>query len=296
MLSDVDVRASGYRTEPRILARRASTLALLGMIGAATLSSQPAAADESGVSFWLPGIFGSLAAVPLQPGWSFSTTNYYTSVSAGKNIDFQLGGRVVAGLNAHVDLEYSTVAYAFPTPGARRRGDPQHEQHLRQQRRVDFRNLDGTERQNDFGQPEPDDHRLRRPLSGRAAALEPGREQLHDLPDRRHSGRRLQFAKPRQYRHRTRRDRRRRRLYLLQPADRQRTLCRDRRSPTISSIRARMSRAASTATWTGGRRTSLRRTSRSARSVTSTSRSPATADRATKSVRSCRASWALGRK
>src|SRR5271154_3573478 len=109
-------RAFGHRTEPRILGRRASPLVLLAMIGAATLSSQPAAADESGVSFWLPGIFGSLAAVPLQPGWSFSTTNYYTSVSAGKGVDFQFGGSVVAGLNAHADLEYSTLVYAFPTP------------------------------------------------------------------------------------------------------------------------------------------------------------------------------------
>jgi hypothetical protein len=114
MLSDV--RAFGHLTQLGKLARRASTLALLTMIGAATLSSQPAAADESGVSFWLPGIYGSLAAVPLQPGWTFSTTNYYTSVSAGKNVDFQLGGGVVAGLNAHADLEYSTIAYAFPTP------------------------------------------------------------------------------------------------------------------------------------------------------------------------------------
>ena len=109
-------RAFGHRTEPRILARRASPLVLLAMIGAATLSSQPAAADETGVSFWLPGLFGSLAAVPLQPGWSFSTTNYFTSVSAGKDVDFELGGRVVAGLDARVDLQYSTVAYAFPTP------------------------------------------------------------------------------------------------------------------------------------------------------------------------------------
>ena len=109
-------RTFGHRTEPRILARRASPLVLLAMIGAATLSSQPAAADETGVSFWLPGIFGSLAAVPIQPGWSFSTTNYFTNVSAGKNVDFELGGRVVAGLNARVDLEYSTIVYAFPTP------------------------------------------------------------------------------------------------------------------------------------------------------------------------------------
>ncbi len=36
-------------------------------------------ADEGGVSFWLPGLFGSLAAVPQQPGWSLTTTYYHTT-------------------------------------------------------------------------------------------------------------------------------------------------------------------------------------------------------------------------
>ena len=37
-------------------------------IGAPTI----AAADEGGVSFWIPGLFGSLASTPQQPGWSFA--------------------------------------------------------------------------------------------------------------------------------------------------------------------------------------------------------------------------------
>src|SRR5690349_17008869 len=46
-----------------------------------------AAADEGGVSFWVPGFFGSLAAVPQQaPGWSFTSIYYHTSVSAGANV------------------------------------------------------------------------------------------------------------------------------------------------------------------------------------------------------------------
>ena len=114
MLSNI--RAFGDRTRRHRVSHQAAAFALLGMIGAATLASQRAVADESGVSFWLPGIFGSLAAVPLPPGWSFSTTNYYTSVSAAKSVDFQIGGGIQAGLNAHVDLQYSTLAYAFPTP------------------------------------------------------------------------------------------------------------------------------------------------------------------------------------
>ena len=38
-------------------------------------------ANEGGVSFWLPGLFGSLAAVPQQPGWSAALIYYHTSVS-----------------------------------------------------------------------------------------------------------------------------------------------------------------------------------------------------------------------
>ena len=37
--------------------------------------SLDALADEGGVSFWLPGTYGSLASVPAVPGWSFSIFN-----------------------------------------------------------------------------------------------------------------------------------------------------------------------------------------------------------------------------
>ena len=42
--------------------RFASACSLL-VIGAFALTPQRAVADQSGVSFWLPGMFGSLAAV-----------------------------------------------------------------------------------------------------------------------------------------------------------------------------------------------------------------------------------------
>ncbi len=45
-----------------------------------------AVADEGGVSFWLPGQFGSLAAAPLHPGWSFADIYYHASVSAGGDV------------------------------------------------------------------------------------------------------------------------------------------------------------------------------------------------------------------
>ena len=64
---------------------------------AAALISLPTAsfADEGGVSFWLPGTYGSLAAVPMNPGWSFSTVYYPLFVSANGAIaaqrEFQIG-------------------------------------------------------------------------------------------------------------------------------------------------------------------------------------------------------------
>ena len=36
-----------------------------------------AKADEGGVSFWIPGFFGSLAATPQQPGMSLTANIYY---------------------------------------------------------------------------------------------------------------------------------------------------------------------------------------------------------------------------
>src|SRR3954469_3830735 len=44
----------------------------LGTLVAVVLGYKVALADESGVSIWLPGTFGSLAAVPVQPGFQRS--------------------------------------------------------------------------------------------------------------------------------------------------------------------------------------------------------------------------------
>jgi hypothetical protein len=102
------------RTSSWKSASAVSTIALLG-IGVALIPDR-CVADESGVSFWLPGLYGSLAAVPSQPGFNFATFNYYTSLSAGKNVDFQIGPSVVAGLNARIDFQYFNLNYVFATP------------------------------------------------------------------------------------------------------------------------------------------------------------------------------------
>ena len=86
-----------------------------------------AAADESGVSFWIPGFFGSLAAAPMQPGWTLQTNYYHTSVSAGadvaRSLDIRIG-RIPVNLNANVsatvdaraDLGWAMPLYTFATP------------------------------------------------------------------------------------------------------------------------------------------------------------------------------------
>jgi hypothetical protein len=90
-------------------------LALAALALAAFLPPH-AVADEGGVSYWLPGTYGSLAAVPAVPGWSFSTFNYCDSVSAAKDAAFVRGGGISAGLSARTDFQYLYPAYVFATP------------------------------------------------------------------------------------------------------------------------------------------------------------------------------------
>src|ERR1700731_417510 len=99
------------------------------MIAALGLCPGIARADESGVSFWVPGFFGSLAAAPQQPGWSLATVYYHTSVSAGGDValarEFQIGqipanitatARLNASINATGDLGFVIPSYVFATP------------------------------------------------------------------------------------------------------------------------------------------------------------------------------------
>jgi hypothetical protein len=109
-----------------MLARRSVAFASIIAFGA--LAGVPAAlADEGGVSFWVPGFFGSLAATPLQPGWTQTEIYYHTTVSAGANValarEFQIGrvplgltANLNANLNATGDLGIVMPIYVFQTP------------------------------------------------------------------------------------------------------------------------------------------------------------------------------------
>ena len=94
---------------------------------AVALVPKPAVADEGGVSFWVPGFFGSLAATPLQPGWSFLTFFYNTNVKAGADVAFErqvhrgninvnFTGNLNINLKAPPDLQLFLPSYTFATP------------------------------------------------------------------------------------------------------------------------------------------------------------------------------------
>jgi hypothetical protein len=114
----------------RLSRKRAFKSALLcGVVASIAAASMPknAMADEGGVSFWVPGFFGSLAAVPQQPGWSLASIYYHTSVSAGGDValarEFQIGrvpsnltANLNASLNATGDLGFAIPTYVFATP------------------------------------------------------------------------------------------------------------------------------------------------------------------------------------
>ncbi|MGA8000329.1 MAG: transporter [Pseudolabrys sp.] len=105
------------------IAHGALCASILGLWSAA-MTARPAVADEGGVSFWVPGFFGSLAATPQQPGFSWATIYYHTSVSAGSNVAFarqvnrghinvNFSANVNANLDARADLLMAAPSYVF---------------------------------------------------------------------------------------------------------------------------------------------------------------------------------------
>ena len=86
-------------------------------------------ADQGGVSYWIPGFFGSLAAAPQQPGWSLTNIDYQTSVSASGDVaiarertlgkipvNLSLSANLNASLSSRADFNFLTLTYVFKTP------------------------------------------------------------------------------------------------------------------------------------------------------------------------------------
>jgi hypothetical protein len=106
----------------------ASAAVVLAISAAIFSIPKSAFADEDGTSFWVPGLFGSLAAVPQQPGWSLTSFLYNTNVSASGNAaiarEIRIGQlpkftvSVTGNANVHADATLGLVAptYTFATP------------------------------------------------------------------------------------------------------------------------------------------------------------------------------------
>jgi hypothetical protein len=113
------------RTIPPALGLKRTLPALV--VVAAVWLPQATLADEGGVSVWLPGFFGSLAAAPFQPGWALTSIYYHTSVSAAANvararevtigrIPATLNVNLSASLNAQANLALALPTYTFAAP------------------------------------------------------------------------------------------------------------------------------------------------------------------------------------
>jgi hypothetical protein len=168
------------------------------------LSTDFAYADETGVSFWVPGFFGSLAAAPQTPGFAIANIFYAPSVSAGGSVVFarqvtrgnitgNFNGNLSARLDGRADLYLGIPSYTFSNPV------------LGGQAMVAFgvpyggsfagvsATLNGVAGPKDFTISRGANGNLKglRPLAHVFAAMELRREQLYDLRDRQHSSRRL---------------------------------------------------------------------------------------------------------
>jgi hypothetical protein len=101
-----------------MLAQGRTHIRVAGLLAAlrAVTCSDVAAADESGISFWLQGQFGSFAAVPSEPGWSFDNTFYHATAATSGGARIARGGRIHGGLNSPSDFFMFTPTYVFATP------------------------------------------------------------------------------------------------------------------------------------------------------------------------------------
>lgn len=102
-------------------------IALVAATAALGCWSEISRADESGISFWLPGLYGSLAATPSTPGWSAAAIYYHTSANASGAAaaarEFQVGRfsptiniNLNLALSGQADLTLLAPTYTFATP------------------------------------------------------------------------------------------------------------------------------------------------------------------------------------
>jgi len=114
---------SQYHRRPLL----ASAVVVLALSAAIFSAPKSAFADEDGISFWIPGLFGSLAAAPQQPGWSLTSILYNTTVSASGNAALsreitigKFNPKINISVNANVHANFAlglvVPTYVFATP------------------------------------------------------------------------------------------------------------------------------------------------------------------------------------
>ena len=106
---------------------RSFSLGVTAVAAGLALCPDISRADESGISFWVPGLYGSLAATPTTPGWSMAAIYYHTSVSASgataASREIQVGrfSRTInvdlnLSLSGQGDIVFLAPTYTFATP------------------------------------------------------------------------------------------------------------------------------------------------------------------------------------
>lgn len=117
----------GLLTSPVALKRNCATRIAAGLLLTLALSlPNQVRADEGGVGLWVPGFFGSLAAVPQTPGFSFANVFIHNPVTAGAEVAFarqvtrgnitaNLSGNLDISLRGRADLYLAVPTYVFDT-------------------------------------------------------------------------------------------------------------------------------------------------------------------------------------
>lgn len=98
-------------------ASRKLLVSFVGVLSATCLAGQ-AAADEGGISVYVPGFYGSFASAPGEPGWSMATVYYHANVDAGADASFPRGGKgqIDLGLEGGGDAVFFIPTYTFAEP------------------------------------------------------------------------------------------------------------------------------------------------------------------------------------
>src|SRR5215217_3393859 len=109
------------------LRRTRAVWPVLLAVCAAACQSNVAQADEGGVSMWVPGFFGSLAAAPQVPGFAFGNVFIHPSIAAGADVAFarqvhrgnvtaNFTGNLDIAIQGRADLYLAAPTYTFASP------------------------------------------------------------------------------------------------------------------------------------------------------------------------------------